>query len=53
VDRELPRLTFVDIDTPMIGDDGRPRKELFLRNGLHLSDKGYTLWASLVWPHIE
>jgi hypothetical protein len=47
------RLTFVDIDTPMVGDDGRPRRELFLRNGLHLNDKGYSLWASLVRPHIE
>jgi lysophospholipase L1-like esterase len=39
---------FVDIDKPMIGADGRPRKELFLKDGLHLNADGYKLWAKLV-----
>ena len=47
------RLSYIDIDTPMIGDDGRPRPELFVRDGLHLSAKGYELWASRVRPHLE
>lgn len=38
------RLSFVDIDTPMIGDDGKPRGELFKDDGLHLNDKGYEVW---------
>ena len=46
------RLEFVDIDTPMIGDDGKPRPELFAKDGLHLSDEGYKLWTSLVRPHL-
>src|SRR5690606_8057201 len=33
------RLQFVDIDPPMIGEDGKPRKELFVADGLHLSDE--------------
>ena len=44
---------FVDIDTPMIGDDGTPRKELFASDGLHLSDAGYEIWAGLVLPHLK
>jgi len=43
-------LAYVDIYTPMLGDDGRPRPELFLKDGLHLNEKGYALWASLVRP---
>ncbi len=46
------RLAFVDIDKPMLGDDGKPRAELFISDGLHLSDQGYQLWASLVKPHL-
>ena len=46
------RLEFVDIDQPMIGPDGMPRKELFVEDGLHLSDEGYALWTSLVKPHL-
>jgi lysophospholipase L1-like esterase len=45
-------LEFVDVDTPMIGDDGRPRKELFLKDGLHMNDEGYRLWTKLVGPHL-
>lgn len=49
---ENDRLEFVDIDTPMIGDNGEPRPELFINDGLHLSDEGYRLWTSLVMPHL-
>lgn len=47
-----PRLVFVDIDTPMIGDDGLPRAELLKADGLHLNDAGYELWSTLVLPHL-
>ncbi|MBI2481786.1 MAG: hypothetical protein HYV60_25020 [Planctomycetia bacterium] len=46
------RLVFVDVDKPMIGDDGMPRKELFVEDGLHLSEEGYAIWTSLVAPHL-
>ncbi len=42
------RLFYVDIDTPMIGEDGKPRPELFAPDGLHLNDAGYKLWTKLV-----
>jgi len=47
------RLRFVDIDTPMIGPDDRPRKELFVKDGLHLSHEGYVLWSRLVRKHLD
>ena len=47
------RLAYVDIDKPMIGDDGKPRKELFKADGLHLNAEGYKLWTSLVRPHLR
>ena len=46
------RLRFVDIATPMLGPDGKPKEDLFVEDGLHLSDKGYALWTSLVLPHL-
>ncbi len=45
-------LVYVDIWTPMIGDDGTPRRELFVKDGLHLSEAGYELWTTLVKPVI-
>jgi len=47
------RLSFIDIDTPMIGDDGRPREELFVKDGLHLSDAGYKIWSDMVRPYLK
>ncbi|MEX0819441.1 MAG: SGNH/GDSL hydrolase family protein [Pirellulaceae bacterium] len=47
------RLEFVDVDKPMIGSDDLPRKELFVADGLHLSDEGYAIWTSLVKPHLS
>ncbi len=51
--RKDARLAFADVDTPMIGPDGKPRPELFLDDGLHLNGEGYKLWTSLVKPLLE
>jgi len=48
-----PRLVFVDIDTPMIGPDGRPKAEWFRKDGLHLNAAGYQLWTEVLMPHLE
>jgi hypothetical protein len=46
------RLRFVDVWQPMLDEDGKPRKELFLKDGLHLNDAGYRLWTKLVEKHV-
>lgn len=48
-----PHVEFIDIATPMLGDDGTPRPELFLDDDLHLSEAGYELWASIVEPVVR
>ena len=47
------RLGFVDIDGPMLGWDEKPRKELFVADGLHMTPKGYEVWTGLLRPFIE
>ena len=47
------QLVYVDIATPMLGEDGKPKKELLLDDGLHLNDAGYALWTELVKPHLQ
>lgn len=46
------RLAFVDLFPSMLGEDGLPRGELLVQDGLHLSPAGYALWTSLVKPAI-
>ena len=47
------RLIYVDVAKPMLGEDGKPRPDLFVADGLHLNDKGYALWASILKPHLK
>lgn len=41
-------LAYIDLVTPMLGPDGKPRPELFVKDGLHLSPEGYELWTAAV-----
>lgn len=44
------RLAYIDFDTLMLGWDDRPRRELFVEDGLHLSPQGYQLWTTVLRP---
>ena len=44
------RIAYLDVDGPMLGWDDKPRKELFLEDGVHLSSQGYHLWSTLLQP---
>jgi lysophospholipase L1-like esterase len=46
-------LTYVDIVTPMLGTDGQPIPELFVKDGLHLSEKGYEGWNSAIRANLQ
>ncbi len=39
---------YVDIVSPMLGDDGEPRGELWMKDGLHLSRAGYNVWNEVL-----
>ncbi|WP_237288466.1 SGNH/GDSL hydrolase family protein [Variovorax sp. PAMC 28711] len=48
----LGNSAYVDIFTPMLGADGRPRPELFRPDRLHMNESGYALWRSLIASHL-
>lgn len=43
-----PGLTYVDVVPPMLGPDGTPAPDLFVKDGLHMSPKGYEIWTAAV-----
>jgi lysophospholipase L1-like esterase len=45
-------LEFVDVWPVMLGDDGEPRKDIFVEDGLHLNETGYKLWTELLGPQL-
>jgi lysophospholipase L1-like esterase len=48
-----PKLAYVDVWTPMLGEDGQPREELFGPDRLHMNRKGYELWTSILRPLVK
>jgi len=46
-------LFYIDLASPVIGKNGQPDKTLFLKDGLHLNEKGYQLWQSLLTPLLK
>ena len=47
------KLGYIDVDGPMLGWDEKPRKELFVSDGLHMTPKGYEIWTNLVRPFLS
>jgi lysophospholipase L1-like esterase len=46
------RLGFVDVDHAMLGWDEKPRPELYVEDGLHLTAAGYQILTALVRPFL-
>jgi lysophospholipase L1-like esterase len=44
---------FLDVTSAMLGEDGKPRSEIFQNDGLHLNDQGYRLWYGMLAPLLE
>jgi lysophospholipase L1-like esterase len=48
-----PHLSFVDIVPRMLGADGKPRQELLLDDGLHMTPAGYRIWNDALRPLLQ
>jgi len=44
---------FVDIEPQSLGADGKPRAELLVEDGLHMTPEGYRVWTAAVRPHLR
>jgi lysophospholipase L1-like esterase len=45
--------TFVDVATPLLGQDGQPNGKLFVEDGIHMTPDAYTLWRDILRPYVE
>ena len=44
------RLTFVDVASGMLNDEGKPRKNIFKSDNLHMNREGYVIWRNTLRP---
>ncbi|MBW8682782.1 GDSL-type esterase/lipase family protein [Chitinophaga rhizophila] len=45
-------IKFIDVFSLMLDKDGKPRKELFVSDMLHMNDKGYAIWRNAIEKEI-
>jgi len=48
--RTQPRVQFIDVDAAMLDVQGKPRTELFRKDGLHMNAQGYAVWTDIIKP---
>lgn len=47
------RLTYVDLATPLLGEDGKPNAAFFVEDQLHLNREGYVVWRDTLAPILK
>lgn len=50
--KEHQGVQIVDVGTVLLGDDGKPRPDLFIKDQLHLNAQGYALWNKVIQPYL-
>ncbi|HUC80906.1 MAG TPA: SGNH/GDSL hydrolase family protein [Flavisolibacter sp.] len=51
--KKQKKASYVDVWTPMLNDEGKPREELFVGDKLHMNEKGYAIWQEKILPHLK
>ena len=45
-----PWMKFIDVTSPLLGADGKPKEELFKPGDIHMVPAGYAVWKSVIAP---
>ena len=48
-----PKIYFIDTEKYYIGEDGKPRDELFVEDKLHQNSAGYKQWAAIIKRQLD
>ncbi len=51
--KKKKRATFIDVYRLMLDADGKPRKELFIHDMLHMNKSGYAIWQKALESHLK
>ena len=44
--------SYIDVFTPMLGPDKKPRPDIFLEDKLHMNQLGYRIWKKRIQPYL-
>lgn len=46
-------LSFIDVHPHMLGEDGKPKPDIYLNDNLHMNANGYLIWKKVVGEHLK
>jgi lysophospholipase L1-like esterase len=46
-------LVYIEMFDCMLGDDKKPREELYVKDRLHNSSEGYKVWTAIIAPYLK
>jgi lysophospholipase L1-like esterase len=49
----VPTCIYINVEPEMLGSDAKPRPELYVPDGEHMTPEGYKIWTRLVRPHLN
>ncbi|MFN8240137.1 MAG: GDSL-type esterase/lipase family protein [Bacteroidales bacterium] len=53
IDKQYRYVEYADVWTPMLNNNGKPERSLFISDSLHINPKGYDLWAIEMKKHMK
>lgn len=51
--RKQKKAVFVDVYHLMLDEKGKPEKELFIKDMLHMNSNGYAIWQKAIAPYLK
>jgi lysophospholipase L1-like esterase len=48
-----PNLFYIETAAPFLGEDGKPKSELFRNDQLHLNLDGYKIWSGIIHENLD
>ena len=53
ISKSKENVFYVDVATPMLNSDGSRNPDLYVSDGLHMSQAGYDIWRDVVVPFVK
>jgi lysophospholipase L1-like esterase len=50
--KDKKNAAFIDVFHSMLDENGGPKKDIFLSDGLHMNAKGYAIWQKIIQPYL-
>src|SRR6187399_1630018 len=52
LDSQPVNIEFIDVHQKMLNGSGQPMPEIFLKDSLHMNEKGYAIWKKVIEPYL-